>query len=111
MGPKGFWKNVYEPLIRRTAGLGKPPREFKSKSIHLHHNIDILIVGGGLAGLLAAKKLAGTDQDVLLVERDNNLGGILRNSNKIKSIDGQKSADWIEKREWLLKSANNIKIL
>ena len=111
MGPKGFWKNVYEPLIRRTAGLGKPPREFKSKSIHLHHNIDILIVGGGLAGLLAAKKLAGTDQDVLLVERDNNLGGILRNSNKIKSIDGQKSADWIEKTEWLLKSANNIKIL
>ena len=90
MGPQGFWKNVYEPLIRRTAGLGKPPREFKSKSIHLHHNIDILIVGGGLAGLLAAKKLAGTDQDVLLVERDNNLGGILRNSNKIKSIDGQK---------------------
>ena len=25
MGPKGFWKNLYEPLIRRSAGLGKPP--------------------------------------------------------------------------------------
>ena len=111
MGPKSFWKNVYEPLIRRTAGLGKPPREFKSKSIHLHHNVDVLIVGGGLAGLLAAKKLAGTDQDVLLIERDNNLGGILKNSNKIKSIDDQKSANWVEKTEWLLKSANNIKIL
>ena len=111
MGPKGFWKNIYEPLIRRTAGLGKPPREFKSKSIHLHHNVDVLIVGGGLAGLLAAKKLAGTDQDVLLIERDNNLGGILRNSNKIKFIDDQKSNNWIEKTEWLLKSASNIKIL
>tara|TARA_Y100001970_G_scaffold51574_1_gene65223 strand:+ start:2842 stop:5796 length:2955 start_codon:yes stop_codon:yes gene_type:complete len=111
MGPKSFWKNVYEPLIRRTAGLGKPPREFKSKSIHLHHNVDVLIVGGGLAGLLAAKKLAGTDQDVLLIERDNSLGGILKNSNKIKSIDDQKSANWVEKTEWLLKSANNIKIL
>ena len=30
MGPKGFWKNVYEPLIRRTAGLGKPPKNFRS---------------------------------------------------------------------------------
>ena len=111
MGPKGFWKNVYEPIIRRTAGLGKPPREFKSKSTHLNHNVDFLIVGGGLAGLLAAKKLAGTNYDVLLVERDADLGGILKNSKKIKLIDGQKPNDWIEKTEWLLKSANNIKIL
>ena len=89
MGPKGFWKNLYEPLIRRTAGLGKPPREFKSKSTHLHHNVDILIVGGGLSGLLAAKKLAGTNKDVLLIERENELGGILKNSNKVKSINDQ----------------------
>jgi len=111
MGPKGFWKKVYEPLIRRTAGLGKPPREFKSKSIHLHHNVDVLIVGGGLSGLLAAKKLAGTDHDVLLIERDNLLGGTLRNTKKIKSIDGQKPTDWIEKTEWLIKNSKNIKIL
>ena len=111
MGPKGFWKNIYEPLIRRTAGLGKPPKEFKSKSTHLHHNIDVLIVGGGLAGLLAAKKLAGTDNDVLLVERDSDLGGILKSANKIKLIDGQKASNWIEKTEWLLKNSANIKIL
>ena len=86
MGPKGFWKNVYEPLIRRTAGLGKPPREFKSKSIHLHHNVDIVIVGGGFSGLLAAKKLAGTNYDVLLIEREDSLGGILKNTKKIGVI-------------------------
>ena len=80
MGPKGFWKNVYEPLIRKTAGLGKPPREFRSKSIHLQHNVDIVIVGAGLAGLLAAKKLAGTKYDVLFIERESSLGGILKNS-------------------------------
>ena len=111
MGPKGFWKNLYEPLIRRTAGLGKPPREFKSKSIHLHHNVDILIVGGGLSGLLAAKKLAGTDKDVLLIERENELGGILKNSNKVKSINDQKTSEWLEKTERLLKNSSNIKIL
>ncbi len=111
MGPKGFWKNLYEPLIRRTAGLGKPPKEFRSKSIHLHHNVDVLIVGGGLAGLLAAKKLAGTDQDVLLIERENLLGGNLINTKKIKSVDDQKPGDWIEKTEWLIKNSKNIKVL
>ncbi len=111
MGPKGFWKNIYEPLIRRTAGLGKPPEEFRSKSIHLNHNVDFLIVGAGLAGLLAAKKLAGTNYDVLLVERDDDFGGILKNSNKIKLVDGQNPRDWIEKTEWLIKSNKNIKIL
>ena len=111
MGPKGFWKNLYEPLIRRTAGLGKPPHEFKSKSTHLHHNVDILIIGGGLSGLLAAKKLAGTNKDVLLIERENELGGILKNSNKIKSINDQEALEWLEKTERLLKNSANIKIL
>ena len=111
MGPKGFWKNVYEPLIRRTAGLGKPPREFKSKSIHQHHNVDIIIVGGGLSGLLAARKFAGTNYDVLLVEREDALGGILKNTNKIKSINDQPSSDWLVKTEWLIRNSNNIKIL
>ena len=111
MGPKGFWKNVYEPLIRRTAGLGKPPREFKSKSIHQHHTVDIIIVGGGLSGLLAARKFAGTNYDVLLVEREDALGGILKNTNKIKSINDQPSSDWLVKTEWLIRNSNNIKIL
>ena len=111
MGPKGFWKRVYEPLIRRTAGLGKPPKEFKSKSIHLHHNVDIVIVGGGLSGLLAAKKLAGTNYDVLLIERDNVLGGMLNNTKKIKSINDQSTKDWVEKTERLIKNSSNIKVL
>ena len=111
MGPKGFWKKVYEPLIRRTAGLGKPPKEFRSKSIHLHHNVDVLIVGGGLSGLLTAKKLAGTDYDVLLIERDDCLGGILKNTKKIRLINDQEPTDWIKKTERLIKNSNNIKLL
>ncbi len=58
MKPRGFWKKVYEPLIRKAAGLGKPPKPFKTKSTQLHHHVDIAIVGGGLSGLLAAKSLA-----------------------------------------------------
>ena len=111
MGPKGFWKNVYEPLIRRTAGLGKPPKEFKSKSIHQHHNVDVIIVGGGLSGLLAARKFAGTNYDVLLVEREDALGGVLKNADKIKFINDQPADEWLEKTERLIRNSNNIKIL
>ena len=111
MGPKGFWKNIYEPLIRKTAGLGRPPNEFKSKSIHLQHNVDIVIVGAGLAGLLAAKKLAGTKYDVLLIERESALGGILKNTKKIKLINDQDPKVWIEKTERLIENSNNIKVL
>tara|TARA_S200000501_G_scaffold348117_1_gene363044 strand:+ start:256 stop:3240 length:2985 start_codon:yes stop_codon:yes gene_type:complete len=111
MGPKGFWKKIYEPLIRRTAGLGKPPKNFRSKSIHQNHNIDILIVGGGLSGLIAAKKLINSEFEVLLVEQDSFLGGILKNSNKVKSIDGKKVFDWVNETEQLILNSKNIKIL
>ena len=111
MGPRGFWKKIYEPLIRRTAGLGKPPNNFRSKSIHQNHNVDILIVGGGLSGLIAARKLIDTNYDVLLVEQDSYLGGILKNSNKVDSIDGKKTTDWINETEKLILKSNNIKIL
>ena len=28
MGPKGFWKKIYEPLIRRTAGFRQTSKKF-----------------------------------------------------------------------------------
>ena len=88
MGPhKKFWKNLYEPLIRRAAGLGKPPKDFKGISNHIHHNFDVTIIGGGLNGLLAAKSFINSNYDVLLIEFEEQLGGIINNSNKISLID------------------------
>ncbi len=111
MGPKGFWKKIYEPLIRKTAGLGKPPKEFRSKSVHHNHNVDVVIIGGGLNGLIAAKKLIDTEYDVLLVEQDSFLGGVLNNSRKITSIDDQEAIDWLKKTENSIIKSKNIKIL
>jgi len=111
MGPKGFWKKIYEPIIRRTAGLGKPPKEFRSKSIHQNHNVDIVIVGAGLSGLMAARKLLDTEYDVLLLEQDSFLGGVLKNSNKVKKINDQETDKWIKETERLIKTSTNIKIL
>ena len=45
-------------------------------------NVDIGIVGAGLSGLIAARKLIDTNNEVLIVEQDCFLGGILKNSNK-----------------------------
>tara|TARA_B100000686_G_scaffold9382_2_gene9412 strand:+ start:1112 stop:4105 length:2994 start_codon:yes stop_codon:yes gene_type:complete len=111
MGPKGFWKKIYEPIIRRTAGLGKPPKEFRSKSVHHHHNVDIVIVGGGFNGLIAAKKLIDTKYDVLLIEQDSFLGGVLNNSKKIKNINDQKTSEWLKDTERLINQSKNIKVL
>ncbi len=111
MGPKGFWKKIYEPIIRRTAGLGKPPKEFRSKSVHQNHNVDIVIVGAGLSGLIAARKLIDTEHDVLFLEQDSFLGGVLKNSNKVEKINGQETNKWIKESEKLIKASKNIKIL
>ncbi|MDB0033649.1 2Fe-2S iron-sulfur cluster-binding protein [Alphaproteobacteria bacterium] len=112
MGPhKSFWKKIYEPVIRKAAGLGKPPKEFKAISSHLHHNVDIVIVGGGLNGLLAASSLIDTDYDILLIESDNQLGGILNNSSKINEINGLQPQEWVKEIVENIKKSKNIKIL
>jgi sarcosine oxidase subunit alpha len=54
MWPKSFWDKVYEPFIRRAAGLGRSPTEldpdhYASRYLHC----DVLIVGAGPAGLAA----------------------------------------------------------
>ncbi|MGO7203730.1 2Fe-2S iron-sulfur cluster-binding protein, partial [Rhizobium ruizarguesonis] len=52
MWPRAAWKHVYEPLIRRAAGLGVAPTEedpdhYASRYAHC----DVLVVGAGVAGL------------------------------------------------------------
>ena len=112
MGPhKSFWKKIYEPIIRRAAGLGKPPKEFRALSSHLHHNVDIVIVGAGLNGLLAAKSLINTNYDILLIDFDDHLGGIINNSNKISLIDNQNPREWVKSTVEAIEKSKNIKIL
>lgn len=77
MGPvKGAWM-AYEKLIRRAAGLGKPPVGPSSDEFGTIHDFcDVLVVGGGLAGLASAVDAAKNGSRVLLAERDTWLGGM-----------------------------------
>ena len=68
--PRPFWKHVYEPFIRQSAGLGQAPdKDTKDADTYelFYAFVDILIVGGGVAGLQAAKTAASAVLKVLLV--------------------------------------------
>jgi len=78
MAPGWAWERLYEPLIRRAAGLGRieqrvPARTAPAETVHDH--TDVLIVGSGPAGLAAAHHLARCQLRVMLLEQDVVLGG------------------------------------
>jgi sarcosine oxidase subunit alpha len=76
MHPRSFWKHVYEPFIRQSAGLGRAP-EAKDEDTyeHFYAHVDVMVIGGGIAGLLAAKAAGETGARVLLVEQTAHWGG------------------------------------
>ena len=76
MWPRSFWKHVFEPIIRQSAGLGKAPKEQDADTYeHYYHFCDVLVVGGGIAGLTAALAAASGGAKVTLMEQENAFGG------------------------------------
>src|SRR5690606_22009778 len=55
MFPRFAWKHVFEPVIRRSAGLGKAPVDRDADRYEYAYSFaDLVIVGGGIAGIAAA---------------------------------------------------------
>ena len=78
MAPGWAWERLYEPLIRRAAGLGRlaaASGEHADPAEIVHDHADVLVVGAGSAGLSATRLLAGAGLRVLLAEQDLALGG------------------------------------
>ncbi|MDC3145856.1 2Fe-2S iron-sulfur cluster-binding protein, partial [Candidatus Pelagibacter sp.] len=112
MWPKSFWKKVYEPLIRISAGLGKSPTEpdpdiYDHKYVHY----DVLVIGGGLSGIISAKIAAKSNLKTLLVDDKKTLGGstIYQTSDNFK-IDDQYSSDWLENEINEISKIDNLTI-
>jgi NADPH-dependent 2,4-dienoyl-CoA reductase/sulfur reductase-like enzyme len=89
MWPKAAWKNFYEPKIRAAAGLGVAPDQpdpdhYSSRYAHC----DVLVLGGGAAGIAAALAAAESGVRVILVDEQAELGGALRFESRARSSTG-----------------------
>ena len=109
MWPASFWEK-YEYFIRKSAGLGKSPtKQDPDMYDHRYMHCDILIVGGGVSGLIAAKIASDDNKKVLLLEDKELLGGsLIYDDNDISKIDNQKSSEWLKKLIENIKNDKNI---
>lgn len=74
--PRPLWKHVYEPFIRQAAGLGAAPKGRDADTYeHFYTFCDVLVIGGGIAGLTAAHAAARTGARVLVLEQTAHWGG------------------------------------
>jgi methylglutamate dehydrogenase subunit C len=109
MWPAAFWEKVYEPLIRRAAGLGRAasaedPDHYEKAYAHC----DCLVIGSGPAGLMAALAAGRRGARVILAEEDFALGGRLLSERH--EIDGMPGAGWVRKIEAELAALPNARI-
>ena len=111
MWPASFWEK-YEYFIRKSAGLGKSPTE-PDPDIYEHRYLhcDVLIIGAGISGIIAAKTAAQNGLKTLLVDEKPNLGGstIYQNNDHFK-INDANSSKWLEKEIDDLKNYKNLEI-
>jgi methylglutamate dehydrogenase subunit C len=95
MWPAAFWEKLYEPLIRRAAGLGHASGEADPDTYeHAVAHADLLVIGAGPAGLAAALAAARAGARVILCDDDFRLGGRLLSEQHV--VDGQAGRDWAE---------------
>ncbi|MEM6589632.1 MAG: 2Fe-2S iron-sulfur cluster-binding protein [Pseudomonadota bacterium] len=81
--------HLFEPAIRKMAGLGHVTGDVLEdySADQLHDRCDVLVIGGGPAGLTAARIASEAGQDVCLVEDHKALGGGARLSDAIEGMD------------------------
>ena len=105
--PRSFWKHIYEPIIRYSAGLGKAPKARDQDSYeHYYHHCEVMVVGGGIAGLQTARSAAATGVRVLLVEQTAHWGG--RAPVDGVMIEGLAAADWVAQTLAELAGRDNV---
>jgi sarcosine oxidase subunit alpha len=111
MWPKAFWEKVYEPFIRKAAGLGKlsiaepDPDTYEKCWAHC----DLLVVGAGPAGLSAALAAGRAGLRVILADENFRLGGSLLSVRQ--SIGGKSAADHAAAAVAELQSLPNVRLL
>lgn len=109
MWPASFWEKLYEPLIRRASGLGRAsglpdPDTYETATAFC----DVLVIGSGPAGLMAARTAARSGARVILCEDDFRLGGRLLAERE--EIDGHPATAFVESVEEELAALPEVRI-
>jgi len=107
--PRPAWKHLFEPFIRRAAGLGKAPTEGDADRYEQAYAFcDVLVIGAGVAGLKAAKAAADAGNRVILLEQAPVIGG--RAPVDQAEVGGQPVDAWIKAAEADLMARDNVTI-
>ncbi len=110
MWPKSFWEKLYEPIIRRAAGLGSVTREedpdvYDKGFLHC----DLLVIGAGPSGLMAALTAGRGGKRVILADEDFRLGGRL--NAETFAVGQAAGADWAAAAVAELASLPNVRLM
>ena len=109
MWPAKAWM-WYEHFIRKAGGLGAAPAdEDKDRYVHQNIHCDVLVAGGGVAGLAAALSAGRSGARVILAELGAHLGGAAHRLQG--TIDGQSASDWARSAEAELASMPEVRII
>ncbi|MFZ3186716.1 MAG: 2Fe-2S iron-sulfur cluster-binding protein, partial [Pseudomonas sp.] len=109
MYPQSMWM-TYEKYIRKAAGLGRAPKELDPDSYdYFNQHCDVLVVGGGAAGLIAALAAARSGARVILADEQEEFGGTLLDSRE--TLDGKPASVWVEKVVAELAALANVTLL
>jgi len=107
MFPRPFWKHLFEPMIRQSAGLGPAPRDRDADRYEQIHAVcDVLVAGGGVAGLTAALAAARSGARVMVLEQAPHWGG--RAPVDGGEIDGKPVEAWVNDALQALETLPNV---
>lgn len=110
MWPGKFWEKLYEPVIRKAAGLGKASYEADPDAYEkCWAHCDLLVIGAGAAGLIAALAAGRAGARVVLVDEQAQLGGGLLAERAL--INGVTAADFVAATKAELESITNVQVL
>lgn len=109
MWPRRWWPR-YERFIRQAGGLGRAPAQPDPDHYDKRYaHCDVLVVGGGPAGLAAAMAAGMAGARVILVDNQSELGGGLLSSPAL--INGAANNDWIRQTHAALQGMSDVRIL
>jgi len=109
MWPAKAWM-LYEKVIRQAGGLGAAPTEVDQEH-YVQQNIhcDVMVAGGGVAGLAAALAAGRSGARVILAELGHTLGGSAHRLSG--TIDGKSATDWVRSAEAELAAMPEVTII